>query len=372
MLKCIECHKISFNIDINGMCKNCVNYYLDIAQDIITNKIEPDAFYSTDKKNSIESRKIKIKSAHNKFEKMLAEKSGIVANTYHRNTILQLENGINKAEKDIDAEIEKINRKNIEIENAKNVKLHFYDVLNKYLTDIHTTVPPGYDRKIYREKEFDCILRGIARHNIVISNSQISQKDTSDYEYKSKNITVKTNVSKYKNFVVIDTETTGLRTHNNHIIEISAIKFEEFTPVEIFTTLINPKIPIPKASSCINRITDNMVANSPTFPQINEDLSAFISNYPIVAHNAEFDIKFLLAEGLLIDTNKMIIYDTLDMSRKTFKGLYNYKLSTVCNDRYICFDGAHRSSSDALATGLLFIEILKEKLHTANILSLLK
>ena len=67
-----------------------------------------------------------------------------------------------------------------------------------------------------------------------------------------------------------------------------------------------------------------------------------------------------------------VFYDTLELSRmhiRDYDGtkLPNYKLATVCDECCIYFDGAHRSSADALATGLLFVEIVKAVYETDNV-----
>lgn len=215
-----------------------------------------------------------------------------------------------------------------------------------------------------KKSQFDELLVTIPKYKIEIVDENVKRKMAYNEVFpKSNNITTKTDLTNLKDFVVIDTETTGLNVGGNDIIEVSAIRFVDFKPSEIFSTFLKPRKSIPVEASRINGITDDMVKNSPKFGQIKKSLEKFIGNSPLVAHNAPFDLKFLFASGLdfIDDLN---IYDTLTLSRnKTMdifgKELYNYKLSTVCNECDIFFDGAHRSSADALATGLLFTEIIK-------------
>ena len=196
-----------------------------------------------------------------------------------------------------------------------------------------------------------------------------------DYE-KSKIITSNTSIKNIKDFIAIDVETTGIKISGNHIIEVSAIKFENFEPVEIFTTLCKSPKNIPSEATEINGISDEMVADKPMFQEICNSLKEYISDYPLVFHNARFDIRFLFVGGLDIDFSKAKIYDTLELSRKCIKDyegnkLDSYKLADVCSECSIYFENAHRSGTDALATGLLFNEIVKIKKDCDDLTTLL-
>ena len=223
-------------------------------------------------------------------------------------------------------------------------------------------------KKLQEQKKaaehFDAILTSIPPVTFMLSDEKVLRNKAilTPFE-ESANITKRTPSKKYKNFIVVDTETTGIKTGGNDIIEVTAIKFEDCIPTSIFTTLLKPRKPIPADATKINGITDNMVESAPVFSQIKTALQEYIGEYPIVAHNAAFDIEFLHVSGLEFIENPTI-YDTLALSRKHIKDscgdkLDNYKLSTVCAECGIYFDGAHRSSADALATGFLFIEIIK-------------
>ena len=69
-------------------------------------------------------------------------------------------------------------------------------------------------------------------------------------------------------FTAVDTETTGLNASQSEIIEISAIRFRDYKPVEAFTTLCAPKKGISAEAARINGITAEMVAGKPTFDKV--------------------------------------------------------------------------------------------------------
>lgn len=365
MVRCKTCKKISFLLDKNGMCKNCVNYYLDSAQRILN---EIDELYDIfqNKSKPFQERKTALLTASSKFQKMMQSKEGETTELHYPKIIIQVKEGFKKIESEFQQEAEKIAAHEKAVQAAQATKLDFEDCIMRYLSTPHIYAPKDYDDITYKKREFDCILSGIPLHKIMLSD--VGEMVAIDFDYKSKNITVKTNLSKIRNFVAVDTETTGLYAGKDRIVEVSAIKFENFMPVEIFTTLVNPQMDIPYSASKINGITTTMVESQPTFLQIKDDLLSFIGNLPIVAHNAEFDIKFLITGGLALNS-KTVIYDTLELSRRTYDWCKNYKLATVCHCRYIEFDGNHRSSADALAAGLLFIEIIKSKMNITDVLN---
>lgn len=182
--------------------------------------------------------------------------------------------------------------------------------------------------------------------------------------YTFSNITRKSNLSKISDFVAIDVETTGLKPLKDRITEISAIRFRNWEPVDMFTTLINPQCPIPFGVRDLTGITDDMVANSPIFSEIVSSLSDYIGKDSLVGHNLNFDLDFLYASGLDFTHTKRKYYDTLQLARRTYD-FDSYKLDYLCEHLHIRNnDNAHRSSSDSLAAGILFEQIVKRKTYS--------
>lgn len=184
-------------------------------------------------------------------------------------------------------------------------------------------------------------------------------------EIKFSNITKSTPPARFLDFIVIDVETTGIGLRNR-IIEICAMRFESFIPTECFLTYINPKKPIPEEATNINHITDDMVADAPEIHEIAEQLKKFIGKSPIVAHNAEFDIKHLYVSGVDLTSNKL--YDTYTIATKKLKKYnpYNdnldydvddYKLDTICDYYGYTRNNSHNAKSDCVATGFIFREL---------------
>lgn len=166
---------------------------------------------------------------------------------------------------------------------------------------------------------------------------------------------------KGKTFVVTDIETTGTNALQDKITEIGAVKIVDGTITESFETLVNPQIPIPKEIVGLTGITDDMVKNSPTIEQVFPDYFKFLGDGIFVAHNSDFDYKFLKFAGKKIGyVMKNQVVDTLKKARETLPMLKNHKLNTVCDHYGIQFLH-HRASSDALATAQAYLEMVKEK-----------
>ncbi len=165
-------------------------------------------------------------------------------------------------------------------------------------------------------------------------------------------------------FVAFDLETTGTRLSEHRIVELGAVRFEGGKALEGFVHLINPQVPIPPDASAVNGITDEMVKGKPHIEQVLGEFSEFCRDLPLVAHNAPFDYKFLLADVKRYErpAPRGTVLDTLPLARRIFPGLPDYKLWTLV--RHLNFPGGtfHRAEKDSFYCGLLFakqVEILE-------------
>lgn len=163
-------------------------------------------------------------------------------------------------------------------------------------------------------------------------------------------------------FVVIDLETTGAKAPPCRITEIGAFKVEKGTIADRFHTLVNPETPIPEFITGLTGISDEMVAGAPKFREIIGDLLSFIGNSIVVAHNAQFDIRFLNYEiGLIHEDHKLANSHlcTVQLSRKLLPNIENHRLNTVAGHYNISLLNHHRASDDARATAEILINLLE-------------
>jgi len=159
--------------------------------------------------------------------------------------------------------------------------------------------------------------------------------------------------------VALDLETTGLSPLVDRIIEISALKI---TPsgVEVFDQLIQPEIPIPAYTIDIHHITDEMVCDSPLISEIIPKFADFIGGHPLIAHNAKFDIGFIVYDLLQnkLSLPKTKVYCSCALSRKVFIHSPNHRLGTLVEELGITLENHHRALDDANACLRVFAKAL--------------
>ena len=136
-----------------------------------------------------------------------------------------------------------------------------------------------------------------------------------------------------KDYVVFDTETTGLDPSKDNIIEISAIKFINNEKVATFSTLIDPKKEIDPFITQLTGIKQEDLNGQPTIDKVIPQFFSFIENFTLIAHNAPYDIKMLASEcyrsKIELCENKVI--DTITLAKKIIskENIQNYKLTTL-------------------------------------------
>lgn len=164
---------------------------------------------------------------------------------------------------------------------------------------------------------------------------------------------------KNNTFVVFDLETTGLFYNEDEITEIGAVKIIDGRIAQTFTTLLKPSKKISEEITKITGITNEMVADAPTFENVVGDFYEFCKGSILVGYNIlEFDIKFLNFHAQKYGYNfSNKIDDALLMARKYLLGLKRYKLKDVSNHLGVVLDNAHRALFDTIATAEVFIKL---------------
>jgi len=161
-------------------------------------------------------------------------------------------------------------------------------------------------------------------------------------------------------FVAIDVETTGLSPVANELIEISAIKYDGQQKIDTFSTLIKPKARIPFHITNITGITNDMVEDSPEVEEVMPKLIEFIGDNPIVAHNANFDYKFIQSYSNNSFTKNTLI-DTVAIGRKLYPKLPNHKLGTIAKHIGITEEGFHRAEFDCECCAKIYMKYLEQQ-----------
>ncbi len=161
-------------------------------------------------------------------------------------------------------------------------------------------------------------------------------------------------------FVAFDLETTGFVAGSDRIVEIGAVKFIDDQVDSIFSTLVNPQMPMPAGASKVNGIYDDDLKDKPLIESLLKPFAEFCEDYIMVAHNANFDAQFLEADIKKHESPAPggVLLDTLSISRKVYPGLPNYKLGTLVQHLNIPAGTFHRAEEDASYCGQLFYKMM--------------
>lgn len=158
-----------------------------------------------------------------------------------------------------------------------------------------------------------------------------------------------------------DLETTGVNVAKDRIVEISILKVFPNGNKESKTWLVNPEMPIPPETTVVHGITDEKVANEPTFKQLSKDIYSMIKGSDLAGFNSDrFDIP-LLAEEMLraeidVDFKKHLTVDVQTIFHKMEKRNLSAAYKFYCGKD---LDNAHSAEADTNAT----YEVLKSQIE---------
>lgn len=161
-------------------------------------------------------------------------------------------------------------------------------------------------------------------------------------------------------FAVIDFETTGLFPgRNDRVIEVAVVHVDDRGNIEgQWETLVNPERDLGRQE--IHGIRAAEVISAPRFAGIADELLELVAGRTIVAHNASFDVRFLLSELGRLNTwvpSDLPVYCTMQGARELIPGA-GRSLADCCAAFDIELNGAHCAAVDALATARLLAAYL--------------
>jgi DNA polymerase-3 subunit epsilon len=155
-------------------------------------------------------------------------------------------------------------------------------------------------------------------------------------------------------FATIDFETTGLSAASDRAVELAVVHSEpDGTITGRWDTLIDPgRAPGPTQ---VHRITAAELRGAPSFPDIAPELVRLLSGRVLVAHNAGFDRRFLVAELARAGHPPVVPAVTLCTAQLSRQYLPTGRrsLARCCETFAIDLIGAHRALVDAVATAEL-------------------
>ena len=157
-------------------------------------------------------------------------------------------------------------------------------------------------------------------------------------------------------FLVIDTETTGVKPPNDKVVEIAAVTVLGARVDHGFDSLVNPGIPIPPTASAVHHLTDEHVRGAPTLDELAGKLAERAQDAVLVAHNAGFDRSFLpsLADSKWLCTMRLAKH-LMPLAPSYSNQALRYWLKLNVPNPGL---PPHRAKSDATVTAALFTELL--------------
>jgi DNA polymerase-3 subunit epsilon len=171
---------------------------------------------------------------------------------------------------------------------------------------------------------------------------------------------------------VFDTESTGLGD-GQEIIEITII---DVNGQVLLDTLVKPSIPIPAESTAFHGITDAMVGNAPTWPEIHDQVIAAFLGRTVLAYSFGFDLQLLRAmakmHGLAMPAETVnsehivmleggtviqcvmrayaVLWQESTTNERSTGGFRWKRLGDACHSQGIDASGAHRAKADCEMT----------------------
>lgn len=173
-------------------------------------------------------------------------------------------------------------------------------------------------------------------------------------------------------YAVVDVETTGgSPVYGDRITEIAAVIVHQGRIVEIYEQLVNPDRFIPPFVTHLTGISERMVAQSPRFADIVPDVVAALAGNVFVAHNAQFDWRFVSSEleravgkrptALTLCTVRLARKLLPQLTRKTLDHVaHHYGVRDVASRYQLKRGTRHSAAGDAVITAHCLLRLIDD------------
>lgn len=168
------------------------------------------------------------------------------------------------------------------------------------------------------------------------------------------------------NYVVLDTETTGLHVASDRVIEIGAVRIRDrMITEERFHCYLNPGCPVHPDAVSVHGLTNAFLKDKPSFEEVAHSLVDWLAGSVLVIHNAPFDVGFLNMElqragHLTLDQHVTEVLDTLVLARRLHRGKKNDLDSLLSRYR---IDASERTHHGALIDAILLARVYLKMTH---------
>ena len=162
--------------------------------------------------------------------------------------------------------------------------------------------------------------------------------------------------------IVFDTETTGLDPQDGHrLVEFAGVELIGRMPTgRSLHFYCNPGRSMPAEAEAVHGLSEAFLRDKPRFMDKAGELLEFLGDATLVAHNAQFDMRFLnfeLKKCARAPISDARVVDTLELARKRFPGA-KHSLDALCQRFGI--DRSHRVLHGALIDAELLADVYIE------------
>jgi DNA polymerase-3 subunit epsilon len=146
----------------------------------------------------------------------------------------------------------------------------------------------------------------------------------------------------------VDLETTGGDARRHRVIEVGIVELDADGSAREWSTLVNPRCPIPPYIEAFTGISNDMVAAAPAFGEIAEEVERRLKGRLFVAHNARFDFGFLRQEFQRLGRRwRADVLCTVKLSRLLYPREARHNLDAVMARHGLDTAARHRALGDA-------------------------
>jgi DNA polymerase-3 subunit epsilon len=161
--------------------------------------------------------------------------------------------------------------------------------------------------------------------------------------------------------IVLDTETTGLEIKDGHrMIEIGCVEMQNRRLTgSTLHYYLQPDRAVDPGAYEVHGISNQDLEGKPRFPEIMDELFAYLDGAELIIHNAPFDVGYIeheyrLAERPVTLSDNCVVTDTLRMARQQFPGQRN-NLDALC--KRLGVSNGHRTLHGALLDSEILADV---------------
>ena len=320
-------------------------------------KYESEILSLKDEKEKLSNKLSSVESTI----KTLEEKANALEfkNIEYKNKCLKIDNDNEKTELLIDEKNNKIKELETQLEDSKekysNLKEKYSNLKEKYSNLKEEKRILSIDLK---KESMKNTLKEFGQFATYESTAERMYKD----EYDKNDFEIYTTDEIPCDGVVVHVDTTGLDCYKDAILKISALKFEDFSIIDSFESLINFNDTISSKSKSIHHIEESDVINAPRIELVLNDFIEFLGDNTIICHT-DFDMRFinqaLFENGFQELENEVLL--TINLSKSLIPYLNSYSLDALAERFDLDYDfNCHNKVAKCFSL-LLYLEELKNK-----------